>query len=584
MTRDIRFLLKTRYARSRALLIGINEYEKASPLSYAVNDAEEMRSALMNDLGFPLENVVLIKNQEATKANILRAYFRFAGDGVEVDDRIIVFFAGHGHTIRGARGEVGFLVPHDGDPNEISTLIKWSELTAGSELIRAKHMLFIMDACYGGLALMRHLSAGSTRFLKDMLLRYSRQVLTAGKADEIVADAGGPLPDHSVFTGHLLEGLRGNAHTDDGVLTANGLMAYVYGKVAKDKNSNQTPHYGYFDGDGDFVLLAPHLDTMQRDDKEDLDTLIVVPFADEGLPDESTQQKVQEVKRLLGSDSSSIQLHDFVIHEVKRFLSGSGEDQFKVQGQFSKEELLDRIARYEGVVNDLALLLACIAQWAQPSHAVVLQKALSRSTDILDVRSGLTVWLSLRWYPTIIELYCAGIAAVAGRRFDSLANIFYSTVGTSTHDHEEGMFVHSVAQAMLELSQQDVFKMLPGHENNYAPLSEYLYKTLQPRLDDVLFLGKGYERAFDEFEVLLAMTISDFRTQRGDSPWGPVGRFGWKGRLSRANAPLPRLIAEAGAAGDNWAPLKAGLFGGSAERFKRVANPFSEFVAGLNWW
>ena len=43
------------------------------------------------------------------------------------------------------------------------------------------------------------------RFLQDMLLRPSRQVITAGKADERVADGGGPIPDHSVFTGHFLD-------------------------------------------------------------------------------------------------------------------------------------------------------------------------------------------------------------------------------------------------------------------------------------------------------------------------------------------------------------------------------------------
>ena len=146
---------------------------------------------------------------------------------------------------------------------DFATFIRWDELTRNAELIRAKHMFFIMDACYGGLALNRYLHPGSTRFLKDMMLRYSRQVLTAGKADEVVSDSGGPLPNHSVFTGHLIEGLRGKAATEDGIITAGGLMAYVYGKVAKDKNSNQTPHYGYFDGDGDFIIQAPELAELE---------------------------------------------------------------------------------------------------------------------------------------------------------------------------------------------------------------------------------------------------------------------------------------------------------------------------------
>jgi uncharacterized caspase-like protein len=114
--------------------------------------------------------------------------------------------------------------------------------------------MFVMDACYGGLAITRTLKPGSMRFMKDMLLRRSRQVLTAGKADEVVADLGGPLPNHSVFTGHLLEALAGKAASPDGMLTANGVIAYVYRSVANDASSQQTPHFGYLSGDGDLIF------------------------------------------------------------------------------------------------------------------------------------------------------------------------------------------------------------------------------------------------------------------------------------------------------------------------------------------
>ncbi len=102
------------------------------------------------------------------------------------------------------RGEIGFLVPYDGKIEDLSTLIRWDDFTRNAELIHAKHIFFIMDACYGGLAITRFLPAGSVRYLKDMLNRYTRQVLTAGKADEQVADGGGPIPGHSIFTGHFL--------------------------------------------------------------------------------------------------------------------------------------------------------------------------------------------------------------------------------------------------------------------------------------------------------------------------------------------------------------------------------------------
>src|SRR5258708_1562393 len=168
--RDIRFLLKPHYENSRALIIGIDNYKNVSPLSYAVSDASEVREVLVNEVGFPNDNVVYLSEAEATRENILRSFLRFTSDDVGLDDRILVFFAGHGHTRTGIRGEVGYLVAHDSDINDFSTYIRWDDLTRNAELVRAKHMLFVMDACYGGLALTRTLQPGSTRFLKDMML------------------------------------------------------------------------------------------------------------------------------------------------------------------------------------------------------------------------------------------------------------------------------------------------------------------------------------------------------------------------------------------------------------------------------
>jgi hypothetical protein len=581
--RDIRFLLKTHYTNSRALIIGIDKYTHASPLSYAVSDASDVGKLLVDELSFPLPNVTYLTDADATKEKILRAYLRYAADDIDIDERLLVFYAGHGHTKTGSRGEIGYLVPFDADVSDLSTLIRWDDLTRNAELIRAKHVLFIMDACYGGLALTRNLQPGSTRFLKDMLLRHSRQVLTAGKADEVVADAGGPIPNHSVFTGHLIEGLRGNAATPDGVITASGLMAYVYGKVANDKNSNQTPHYGYFDGDGDFIIRAPGLNELEAPENKDLDRLISVPYPDEQIQPETTASKIRRVKALLASDSGAIELNDLLMDEVRRFLAATSEDGFRADGQFSQEEFLRRLARYEVTSADLVILLACIAHWARPAHRATLQKVLARSADRLEQQGGLSAWLALRWYPLILELYCAGIGAIDSQRFDSLATIFYAPLPTSEFQAHTQTFVESTGRGILELNRSNVLKQIPGHERNYVPLSEYLFKILQPRLDDALFLGKNYEQTFDTFEVFFALAVADLDLTRGGTGWGPIGRFGWK-HSSRDNGPLARVVSEARTQTSSWAPLRAGLFGGSYERFDAVATSYTQLVSRLGWW
>lgn len=580
--RDLRFLLKTHYGASHALIIGINEYAHASPLSYAVSDALAIKEILVTDFNFKEKNVALLTDANATRHAILQSFLRLAADDVALDDRVIVFFAGHGHTRTGGRGDVGFLVPHDGFLDDLSTLIRWDELTRNADMIRAKHMLFVMDACYGGLALVRSAAPGSMRFLKDMMLRTSRQVLTAGKADEVVADSGGPVPDHSIFTGHLIQALKGKAATSDGVITASAVMSYIYMHVSRDKNSNQTPHFGHFDGDGDMILFAPELGVLEESDTKDIDRLVYMPVEDSFSTQDNTYTKIGRVKGLIASEAGAIELHDFLSAEVRHFLSATTEDMFAPSVQYSIEALIERLKNYETTVADLSLLFASVAQWGKTVHLQTLQKCIARSSDRLESQGGISVWLALRWYPLIIGLYSAGIAALDARRYDSLAIIFNTQTFTGHYQDTASSFVEAASEAILQLNRQNVFKQIQGYERNYTPMSDYLLKILQPQLDDLLFLGKDYENVFDSFEVFFALCVVDASVVRGDRVWAPVGRFGWK----RGNliGPLDRIIKEAESHGADWPPLKAGLFGGELTRFTTAVEKFSEFIKGLHWF
>lgn len=538
--------LKPKYAVSRALCIGINEYKstRCSPLGYAVNDASVVAETLVQKFGFLKGNVTLLTDKDATRDSISSSFLRFADSDVEENDRLLLFFAGHGYTQLGNRGEVGFLVPHDGEPERLSSLIRWDELTRNAELIRTKHMLFIMDACYGGLAITRALSVGSMRFLKDMLLRHARQVLTAGKANEVVADSGGPLPGHSIFTDHFLQALDGKAATQEGVITANGVMAYVYERVATDQNSRQTPHYGFLDGDGDFIFDAPILKGLAEDETKDEDVLIAIPSAEDEIGGENVNNVVTKTKEYLSDPRFRIKLDDLVVQLVRGVLLKTGEDSFRPQGsQFSVEEFSERLRKYETAINDLQAAISCIAYWGGPDHAMILQRAIARVTDRLDPESGLRIWIALRWYPISLLAYSGGIAAIAADKYDNLVKLFMAEVCSARHAGDRTSLVMGLGEAVLELTRTEVFKALPGHEKQYVPRSEYFYKLLQPRLDDWLYLGRDYEQIFDRFEVLFALVHADILSKGGGRIWGPIGRFGWKysGRSDSGN-PLRSIV------------------------------------------
>jgi peptidoglycan/xylan/chitin deacetylase (PgdA/CDA1 family)/Flp pilus assembly protein TadD len=250
------------YRESWAAIIGIDDYQKWPKLRYAANDATAMRDILVQKYQFKPQNVFLLLNGQATRENILSLIGdKLANpDMVKREDRVFVFYAGHGATRKLPSGrDLGYIIPVDADlQNYQGKAISMTNFQDIAEAVPAKHLLFVMDSCYSGLALVRGGGiAHSTNYLQEITRRTAREMFTAGGADEQVADNG---PNgHSIFTWTLLQALDGRADLNgDGVITGTELAAYVAPAVSS--LSHQTPAFGNMPGSegGDFIFSLPH--------------------------------------------------------------------------------------------------------------------------------------------------------------------------------------------------------------------------------------------------------------------------------------------------------------------------------------
>ena len=265
----------TLYRESHALVIGIDEYAKWPGLHHAVRDAKAIQDVLVTRFGFKPGNVTALFDGEATRANILRTLNDKLSDTTRVkrDDRVMVFFAGHGSTRKLASGrDVGYIVPVDAGLNDLTAdAISMPQLQEVAEALSAKHVLFMVDACYSGLGLTRGGGpAASRNFLADNARRLGRQMITAGGADQQVADDG--PGGHSVFTWTVLQALSGKADLNgDGVITGTELAAYVAPAVAA--IAKQTPAFGSLPGSegGEFVFELPVASEVLSGDIAQLD-------------------------------------------------------------------------------------------------------------------------------------------------------------------------------------------------------------------------------------------------------------------------------------------------------------------------
>ena len=247
------------YENQWALIIGINEYHNFSQLKYAVEDAKSIKTTLMTQYGFPEENIALLIDNNATKDKIQNAFYNLV-EKTQQDDAVVVFFAGHGTTRKnpGSNEDLGYLIPIDGiNDNLTRTTLSMKTINTFSNEIPAKSVLFLVDACYGGLAAVgQYRSNRDLDIVKGLTKDRSRLIITAGKKDEEVVE--NEKWGHSAFTRVLLEGLQGlKADTDkDGIILANQLFSYIHSNVLKLTNGDQTPVFNKLSTDeGAFAFI-----------------------------------------------------------------------------------------------------------------------------------------------------------------------------------------------------------------------------------------------------------------------------------------------------------------------------------------
>ena len=260
------------YDKSYAVIIGIDQYRFLSPdrqLKFAVHDAKGVEATLKRYYKF--DQVVSLYNQEATRARILDVLTEELPAKMGENDALFVFFAGHGNQMKTRTGEIGYLIPHDGQTGKLSSVISMDDLRdTVSKAIPAKHVFYVIDACYGGLLTATRSSDKTPRrdlaYLKEIAREPVRQVLTAGDKGEEVLD-GGPN-GHSVFTGRLIEVLEraGDFITANEIHTI--LREKVYGD-ARARNFTQTPAFGTLSGSGDFVFV-PSQEQKAADNRSDI--------------------------------------------------------------------------------------------------------------------------------------------------------------------------------------------------------------------------------------------------------------------------------------------------------------------------
>jgi tetratricopeptide (TPR) repeat protein len=275
----------TKIPRSYAVVIGIAQYknlEARHQLQFSARDAEAIYSILISPQGgnFRAENVHKLIGEKATLENLKRELEVWLPSVTHEEDRVLIYFAGHGFLFQGR----GYLAPFDFDLQDISRTgypMDALGVAVGSK-IKARNKVLLTDACHSGA-----IAPGSdNQTLSSSLLNIHKSLfsLTASRDREQSFESPDWGGGHGIFTYYVVKGLeREGDENSDGIVTADELAEYVRRNVreATQAKQNPTSDRGSFDPNLPLSYNPTLLATRGSNSrKSDFGTLIVVSNMD----------------------------------------------------------------------------------------------------------------------------------------------------------------------------------------------------------------------------------------------------------------------------------------------------------------
>jgi hypothetical protein len=220
----------------KVFAVAVESYQvtKVSNVDYAENDARAFVAA-WEKLDPNTESRILL-SARATKTTILSAFKSFLA-GVEADDTVVFFYAGHGHKT----GDTNYITAHDLQLGDIaSTSIALDDLFGLLRKCKSKRILLFLDSCHSGMPMSDGMRSILSDFTPDELKEFCKDSeFHVGFASCAVDQYSYPSTalQHGIWTYHLIQALTGKAKKaleKDRFITGASLRDYLAVEVPRE--------------------------------------------------------------------------------------------------------------------------------------------------------------------------------------------------------------------------------------------------------------------------------------------------------------------------------------------------------------
>jgi tetratricopeptide (TPR) repeat protein len=242
-----------------AVIIGISKFANPSyNLQFAAKDASDFRDYLVNSGNFKADHILTLLDQQATRANIMRAFgSKWLPNLVEPGDMAVVYISTHGTPAAQDSGGRNYIVAYDTDANDLyASGVDMDELARRIKEIKTDRAVIILDTCYSGASIpgSRGLSRVDSFDTKKLECGRGHLVISASSPNERSWES--TSVSNGVFTKYLIDSLK---------LNSNASVKQVFEACAKKvewevkltRASTQTPQLGGDWQGSPLILSAP---------------------------------------------------------------------------------------------------------------------------------------------------------------------------------------------------------------------------------------------------------------------------------------------------------------------------------------
>jgi tetratricopeptide (TPR) repeat protein len=231
--------LKKAYATNRhavAVIVGNRNYKNRDipPVSYAVQDATQVRECLIKTFGYRKGNIIFKTNAtKGTFENIFGSSQDYKGMLYDyiVPDKSDVFVYYSGHGAPSLETKKGYILPVDGNPNNVSISGYALDLLYGNlAKLKARAITVVTDACFSGATLFKKASPVGIIVKNPLVALKNTTIINSSAGTEL--SSWYPEKGHGLFTYYFLLGMTGKADINkDKKITMGEFSTYINDNV-----------------------------------------------------------------------------------------------------------------------------------------------------------------------------------------------------------------------------------------------------------------------------------------------------------------------------------------------------------------